>query len=207
MKRSAIKMGIHTFLKKIAILQRTKRFHYTLLLVMLIIGEPFLMVRTAPAFADSPKVKGIITAGSLGGTTATSYSVSGTPGSIVTYPMPFISNDLRGTAAGWNISITSTTLTGSAGTMPAGVSTIIGTTATCTTPGTCSNDILTNTITGPVALPSALETAPPAVKFFGTPASTGAGTYTVIPIISVSIPGGTLIGIYSSTVTLTISAI
>jgi hypothetical protein len=188
-------------------LYRAKYFHHSLLLMLLIIGGILLSEATTPAFADSPTVKGIITAGSLGGTTATSYSVTGTPGSTVTYPMPFISNDLRGTAAGWNISITSTTLTGSDGTMPTGVSTIIGTTAICTTSGTCSNDILTNTITGPIALPSALETAPPAVKFFGTPASTGAGTYTVIPIISVFIPGGTLIGIYSSTVTLTISAI
>jgi hypothetical protein len=188
-------------------LYRAKYFHHSLLLMLLIIEGILLSKATTPAFAGSPTVTGTIMVGSLGGTTATSYSFTGTPGSTITYPMPFISNDLRGTAAGWNISITSTTLTSSSGTIPAGVSTIIGTTATCTTPGTCSNDILTNTITGPVALPSALGTTPPAVKFFGTLASTGAGTYTVIPIISVSIPGGTLIGIYSSTVTLTISAI
>jgi hypothetical protein len=188
-------------------LYRAKYFHHSLLLMLLIIGGVLLSEATTPAFAGSPTVTGTIMVGSLGGTAATSYSFTGTPGSTVTYPMPFISNDLRGTAAGWNISITSTTLTGSAGTMPAGASTIIGTMATCTTPGTCSNDLLTNTITGPVALPSALEAAPPAIKFFGTPASTGAGTYTITPIISVFIPGGTLVGIYSSTVTLTISAI
>ena len=191
-------------------LHRTKRFHHVfkgdLLLVMLIIGGFLLPGADTRVFADTPTVNGTIIAGSLGGTTEVVYSITGTPGSTITYTMPFTSNDLRGTEAGWNLYITSTTFTGSAGTLPAGASTIIGTTVICTVATTCSNPTLTNTVKGAVALPSALETPPPAVEFFGTPASTGAGIYTVIPTITVVIPGGTLIGTYTSTIVLTISS-
>jgi hypothetical protein len=191
-------------------LHQTKRFHHIskgdLLLVMLIIEGFLLPGANTHAFADSPIVNGTIIAGSLGGTTEVSYNIIGTPGSTITYTMPFISNDLRGTEAGWNLYITSTTFTGSAGTIPAGASTIIGTTVICTVATTCSNPILTNTITGVVALPAALGTPPTAVEFFKTPASTGAGIYTVIPTITVVIPGGTLIGTYTSTIILTISS-
>jgi hypothetical protein len=191
-------------------LHQTKHFHHIskggLLLVMLLIGRFLVLGADLPAFADSPTVNGTIIAGSLGGNTEVSYSITGTPGSTITYTMPFTSNDLRGTEEGWHLSISSTTFTGSAGTMSAEASTILGTTASCTSPGTCSNPTLTNTITGIVSLPSALGTPPPAVEFFGTPASTGAGIYTIIPTISVVIPGGTLIGTYTSTIFLTISS-
>ena len=189
---------------------QTKHFHHMskggLLLVMLLIGRCLLPGATIPAFADSPTINGTIITGSLGGNTEVSYNITGTPGSTITFTMPFTSNDLRGTEEGWHLSISSTTFTGSAGTMPAEASTIVGTTATCTIPRTCSNPTLTNIITGVVALPSALGTPPPPVEFFGTPASTGAGIYTIIPTISVVIPGGTLIGTYTSTILLTISS-
>ena len=150
-------------------LHQTKHFHHIskggLLLVMLLIGRFLLSGADIRTFADSPTVNGTIIAGSLGGNTEVSYSIVGTPGSTITYTMPFTSNDLRGTEAGWNLYITSTTLTGSSGTLPVGASTIIGTTATCTIPGTCSTPILENTIKGVIALPSALGAPPLAVEF------------------------------------------
>ena len=140
---------------------QTKHFHHMskggLRLVMLLIGRCLLPGATIPAFADSPTINGTIITGSLGGNTEVSYNITGTPGSTITFTMPFTSNDLRGTEEGWHLSISSTTFTGSAGTMPAEASTIVGTTATCTIPRTCSNPTLTNIITGVVALPSARE--------------------------------------------------
>jgi hypothetical protein len=189
-------------------LSLTRHFHQfnkaAMLLAMLIVV--FTLAGTVtPAFADSPVVNGTITSGSLSESAGATYSFTGTPGSTITYTMPFTANDLTGAHVGWKLSITSTTLTGSAGTLPNNASTILGTTASCSVNGTCSDATLTNSITGAVPLPAA-STAPSAVQFFGTNTNTGAGTYTVTPTISVVLPGGLAAGGLSSVVTLTIAA-
>jgi hypothetical protein len=158
-----------------------------------------------PAFADSPQnttVTGTIGAGALTETINTAYTFSGTPGTTITYTMPFSISDFTGAAGGWNVTITSTPLTGSAGTLPNNASTITGTTATCTVSGTCSDATLSNAIITSVGVPAA-STAPTSVEFFRTASGTGAGTYTVTPTISVVLPGSLLAGSLSSTNTLT----
>ena len=134
-------------------LHLTKHFRHlyqgALLLVMIIGGGLLLPGVTTPAFADSPPVNGSVTGGAYSETSATSYSFSGTPGSIATYTMPFTSNDLSGSAAGWHLSITSTqfTSTTTSTPLPLNASSIASTTATCTVATTCSDPTLTNNIT------------------------------------------------------------
>lgn len=178
-----------------------------ILRLTMFIGGIFLLIGTAvtPTFADSPVVTGTITAGSLSETASTNYSFTGTPGSTVSFTMPFTANDFTGARAGWNLSITSTTFTGTAGTLPNDASTITGTTAACSTAGTCSDATLTNNVVGSVGLPAG-TTAPTPVKFFGTATSTASGTYVVTPTISVVLPGGLKAGTLASTMTLTIAA-
>jgi hypothetical protein len=187
----------------------TKRFHHlpksALLLVMLIIGG--LLLPGVGAFADTPVVNGTVNAGSLSETASGPYSFTGTPGTTATYTMPFSVSDTTGGAAGWNITITSTTLTYTSHTIPATASTITAVSNVCTAGGAagvnCMQSPLTNTVTPPIAVPAA-TTAPTAVKFFSIAAAAASGVYTITPTISVVIPAVTFLAAYSSTVTLSI---
>jgi hypothetical protein len=204
-------------------LHQTNYFHNlyrSVLLLMIFIGGGFLLPGAiTPTFAATPTptpsfpltptppiVTGSIIPGFLT-LVANAYSFSGTPGSIITYPMPFEVDDLRGGLLGWNLSITSTQFTsGTTSTpLPIDASLITGTMATCAAATTCSDASVTNTDSQNAAIPAAPTTPPgtPGV-FFSTGAGKGAGTYTVTPTISVFIPGRTQIGTYTSTVTLAI---
>jgi Concanavalin A-like lectin/glucanases superfamily/NHL repeat len=131
---------------------------------------------------------------------AANASFSGTVGHTVTYTLPIALTYQLASAPGWSISITSTTLTSGANTLPTTASTITSVTGICVT--TCTPTTLTNTVSGfPITLPAA-TTAPTAVKFLGTAASTGIGAYTVTPTISVKIPISAKLGSYTSVVTL-----
>jgi hypothetical protein len=131
-------------------------------------------------------------------------SFAGSLGSTATYTLPIALTDQIIPAPGWSISITSTTLfDGVSHYLPTTASAITAVTGACTTSGTCSSDLLTNTTTNlPVSLPAG-TTAPGAIRFFGTAAGTGTGVYTVTPTISVTIPYTVPIGTYTSTITLT----
>jgi hypothetical protein len=160
-----------------------------------------------PALADGPLVTGTIDAGLLSETSPAAEAFVGTPGGTSTYTIPIAASDLTGSGSGWNLTITSTTFTSGANTLPTTASTITGVTANCvgTVPLNCSNSTLTNTITSLPTVPAA-TIVPTAVKFFGTAAGTGKGTYTVTPTISVAIPAATQLGAYLSTVTLAIAS-
>ncbi len=141
-------------------------------------------------------------AGSLGLTHGATASISDTlDGSdqSASYTVPLSVTDARGTGAGWNLTITSTTFTDSSShTLATTASTITGVTSACVNGGTCTNP--TSTITYPLTVPAATS-APAAVKLFNASANTGMGRFTITPSINVAIPGNSYAGTYNSTVT------
>ncbi len=134
---------------------------------------------------------------------AANATFSGTVGTTVIYTLPISLAYQLTPAPGWNLSITSTTLTSGANTLPTTGSTITSVAGFCSASGTCSSNLLTNTISSfPMTLPAG-TTAPTAVKFLGTIAGSGTGAYTVTATISVNIPAIAKTGTYTSTITLT----
>jgi hypothetical protein len=120
-----------------------------------------------------------------------------------TYTIPLTVQDTRGTGAGWNLTITSTTFSTGGGTpnlLATNASALTGVTSACVS-GTCTNP--TNAQTFPATVPAA-TTAPAAVKFFNSAASTGMGKFTITPTIGVFVPQNSIGGAYSSTVTLAV---
>jgi hypothetical protein len=190
-------------------LHQIKRSYHILLLVMLIIERLLLPAIATPTFADSPTVNGTITTGTLTESATGTYSFSGTPGSTVTFTMPFLVYDMTGGAVGWNITITSTQFTSGNHTLPVTALTVTGTSGACTLGGSAGvncmqSPTLTNTIVAPVAIPAATGTAPTAVRFFAIAAASASGIYTITPTISVTIPAFTFIATYTSVITLSI---
>lgn len=154
----------------------------------------------------------VVTAQGTVSGTLLSASTSATPSftanldsgdSTQTYTVPITIQDTRGTGAGWNLTITSTTFT-TGGVTPKTLSntasSLTGTTSSCST-GTCTNPA--NAQTYPIAVPAA-AIAPTAVKFFNTTADNGMGRFTVTPTIGVTVPQNAFAGTYSSTVTVSV---
>lgn len=120
-----------------------------------------------------------------------------------TYTIPLTVQDTRGTGAGWNLTVTSTTFSTGGGTpnlLATNASALTGVTSACAT-GTCTNP--TNAQTYPSTVPAA-TTAPAAVKFFNSAAGTGMGKFTVTPTIGVFVPQSSFAGSYSSTLTVAV---
>ena len=164
------------------------------------------------AFADSGTGATVaITGGSLSETGPS--SVSATPVTLTgddqttTYALGLTVNDPRGNAAGWNLTITSTTFTGTASS-----SNQLSTTASSinTAPtfacisggGHCTSP--NNSIGYPVGVPAGSPTAPTAVKFFNAASGSGLGKFTITPIVTISIPANTIADTYTSTVSVAI---
>lgn len=119
------------------------------------------------------------------------------------YTVPLTVQDTRGSGAGWNLTVTSTTFStggGSPRALATNASSLTGVTTACAA-GTCTNP--SNAQTYPVAMPAA-STAPTAVKFFNTTADNGMGRFTVTPTVAVAVPQNAFAGTYSSTVTLSV---
>ena len=141
-------------------------------------------------------------AGSLslsnGATASISDTLDGTD-QTVGYTLPLSITDARGSGAGWNLTLTSTTFNDGAGhTLSTSASTIASVAMACQGGGSCTN--ATNAITYPVTVPAA-ATAPAAVKIFNAAANTGMGRFTITPTINVAIPGNSFSGSYTSTLT------
>ncbi|MBA2283929.1 MAG: WxL domain-containing protein [Ktedonobacteraceae bacterium] len=174
---------------------------FALLTIMTLSGS-------ALAFADGPVVTATITGGSLTETTATTQAPSATLAGVdqaVTYTIPITLTDLRGTGAGWNLTITSTQFTTGGGTphlLDTSASHITGVTSAHV--GTDGYTDPTNSITYAPLLVPAGTTAPTAVKFFNAALTTGLGTFTVTPTVSIALPANTFAGSYTSTVTLAV---
>jgi hypothetical protein len=161
------------------------------------------LVLAAVAVAGTVTATATVTgAGSLslsnGSTASISDTLDGTDQSV-NYTLPLTMNDLRGSGAGWNLTMTSTTFTNGTQTLGTTASSIASATSSCTAGGTCTNP--TNSISYPLTIPAA-ATAPAAVKVFNAAANTGMGRFTVTPSINVSIPGNSYAGTYTSTLTI-----
>jgi len=149
-----------------------------------------------------------VTAGTLSLSTSATPSVSVTldgTDKTPTYTLPMTVNDATGSGTGWNVTVTSTTFTSGAPvhTLSTSASSVTGVTSTCAGGTTCTNP--TNSIGYPLTVPAA-GTAPTAVKLFNAAANSGMGRFTVTPSISVSVPGNSFAGTYSSTVTVAVAS-
>ncbi|MBK5220624.1 MAG: WxL domain-containing protein [Thermoleophilia bacterium] len=159
----------------------------------------------ASALAATATPTGTVTAGSLSLTTTAaptfSTTLNGTD-QTPTYPLPLTIEDLTGTGAGWNTTITSTEFT-TGGETPHTLSTtassMTGVTNACVEGAACTDP--TNAIAYPLSVPAG-AIAPAAVKFFNAAAETGMGVFTNTPTVGVSIPADTYAGTYTSTITL-----
>jgi hypothetical protein len=110
--------------------------------------------------------------------------------------------DGRGSGAGWNITATSTTFTTGSVTLSTTATTVQTTpTLACDAGATCL--LATNSISYPYTLPAA-SVAPTATKVFNSAANTGMGDQTVTVTWTLTLPGNTLAGTYTSTWTLSL---
>ncbi len=161
------------------------------------------LVLAAVAIAGTVTATATVTgAGSLSLSHGTAASVTDTldgTDQTVNYTLPLTMNDLRGTGAGWNLTMTSTAFSNGSQTLATNASSIASATSSCTAGGTCTNP--TNSISYPLTIPAA-ATAPAAVKVFNAAANTGMGRFTITPSINVSIPGNSYAGSYTSTLTI-----
>lgn len=138
------------------------------------------------------------------GSTA-SFSASLDSGdALPAYSIPITLLDTRTGASaglGWNLTITSTTLTTGTHSLPATATKVTGVTATCANGGLCVAP--TNGTTYPVAVPAG-SVAPTAVKFASVAAGTGEGAFSMPASMSVSVPQNSFAGSYTSIVTIAV---
>jgi hypothetical protein len=162
------------------------------------------LIATAVALAGNITATATVSgAGALGlshGGTATvgPVTIDGTD-QTVNYTVPLSITDARGSGAGWNATVTSTSFNdGSGHNLGTTASSVSGVSSACVAGGSCTAP--TNAISYPLTVPAG-ATAPAAVKLFNAATSTGMGRFTVTPTIGVSVPGNAFAGTYSSTVT------
>jgi len=159
------------------------------------------LVLAAVALAGTVTATATVTgAGSMsltnGSTAAISDTLDGTDQSVV-WTLPLTVVDARGSGAGWNLTVTSTTFNdGASHTLATGASQMTAVSSSCNGGGSCSNP--TNSITYPMTVPAAAS-APAAVKLFNSASASGMGRFTVTPSITTTIPGNAYAGSYTST--------
>jgi hypothetical protein len=168
-----------------------------------------LVVAAALAFPTSSLAAtatstGTVEGGSLSLTTtaapAFSAILNGTD-QTPTYTLPLTIEDLRGSGAGWNATITSTQFTTGGetpNTLSASASSITGVTNVCAEGSSCTDP--TNAVGYPLTVPAGAGAE--AVKFFNAAEGTGMGVFSNTPTVAVSIPADTYAGTYTSTITL-----
>lgn len=159
------------------------------------------------AFADSSTgATVVVNAGTL--TEAGPTSVSATAVTLngsdqtTTYSLGLTVNDARGSGAGWDLTITSTTFTTGSHSLSTVASNVnAAPTVSCASGTTCTNP--TNGVTYPLGVPAA-ATAPTPVKLFNSAANAGMGNFTITPTVTLSIPANTFTGSYTSTVSVAV---
>ncbi|HEV2581755.1 MAG TPA: hypothetical protein VGT44_12950 [Ktedonobacteraceae bacterium] len=129
---------------------------------------------------------------------------------MVNYSLPITVIDARGSGAGWNLMITSTTFQlvehdkhASTNQLPANASSVVGVSASCGTNSTCTGP--TNGVIYPLLVPAG-TTPPPPVKFFDATTQSGLGKFNIVMMVNVTVPASTERGIYTSTLTITIAS-
>lgn len=161
---------------------------------------------TAPAFADTASVA--VTGGTLALTTSTNAATPVTITGVdqtTSYTVDMTATDPTGTGNGWNITMTSTTLTNGSRTLANGASTIAARpSVSCFAGSTCTTATDGSVVTYPYTVPAA-ATAPTATKVFSAAAASGLGKMSFSPVVSVALPANNLYaGTYTSTVTFAI---
>jgi hypothetical protein len=159
----------------------------------------------------------VASAAALAGTLTATATVAGTAGVSLSLPAnPSISDtldgtdqtvsyapvlgvlDARGTGAGWNLQISSTTFSdGATHTLAPG---IVNSAAQACHSGSSCTAAVNSGITLPLTITST------AAKFFNAASLSGLGKIDVTPTINVAIPGNTYAGTYTATVTLAATA-
>jgi hypothetical protein len=105
-------------------------------------------------------------------------------------------NDSTGTGTGWNVTLTSTTFTVAARTLPDNSVTDTAASGACDPGGACT--LATNSVAYPVTVPSA-STAPTAVKILNAAVNTGLGAQTWTHSMSLTLLASVKAGTYTST--------
>src|SRR5436853_5893529 len=144
---------------------KKQSFFYLGLFVILVLA----LVGTAiAAFADSSTgATATVNAGNLSesgpaNVSATPVTLDGTD-KTTSYALALTLIDARGSGAGWNLTITSTTFTSGSNSLATSASSITAApTASCNSGSSCTNP--TNSVSYPVTAPAG-TTAPTAVKF------------------------------------------
>lgn len=178
--------------------------HRTRSLVGGVLVAAVALVFPASSLAATATSTGTIEGGSLSLTTSAAPTFSATlDGSdqTATYTLPLTIEDLRGSGAGWNATITSTQFTTggeTSHTLSTSASSITGVTNACAEGGSCTAP--TNAVGYPLTVPAGAEAE--AVKFFNAAEGTGLGVFSNTPTVAVSIPADTYAGTYTSTITL-----
>jgi hypothetical protein len=123
--------------------------------------------------------------------------------STQTYPVDLTVEDTRtGTGAGWQLQVTSTTLTTGTHSLATTATDITAiSTAACNNLGPCT--LPTNSVTYPVGVPAAAS-APTAVKFANAAATTGRSRIDWSATFAVDVPQNAFAGSYTSTVTISV---
>jgi hypothetical protein len=174
------------------------------LILIPVIAALVLASVASAATSDTTVVTATVSAGPAvsaadGGSPTFALTLNGAD-QTTTYTLPVIVTDATGSGSGWNLTITSTTLTTSGGaTFPTSASTITGVTAGCAANSTCT--LPTNQVSNSNLAVPAGSTAPGAVKFYDATASTGRGTVNVNATVQVAVPANVLAGSYTSTIT------
>ena len=163
------------------------------------------LVFTAVAFAGNVTATATVSAGNSGNLSLSlpsnpsiSDTLDGTD-QTANYSLGLGLSDVRGSGAGWNLTITSTAFTDGTHSLASTASAITGVSSGCVSGGSCTSP--TNSLSYPLTVPAAAS-APAAVKLFNAAANSGMGRFTVTPTIDVTIPGNAYAGSYSSTVTI-----
>ena len=185
---------------------RSMRFYFVFFLILtMAVGGSAIA-----AFADSGTGATVaVNAGNLsesGPSTVSATSVTLTGDDQTTsYALGLAVTDARGNSAGWNLTITSTTFTGTNvnNQLSTGASSIdaVPTVACASVGNHCTNPV--NGITYPVGVPAG-ATAPTPVKFFNAAANSGLGKFAITPTVTIAIPASTIADTYSSTVSVAV---
>ena len=157
------------------------------------------MLLAGPAGAATVPGTATLGAGTLDFTAPASVAFSGSlsgTDQVLTADQALDVRDNTGTAAGWNITLTTTTFTNGSDTLPTNALSNTGATGQCDATVTCT--LATNGLSYPVAVPAGAS-APTAVKILSAAAGTGMGGQTWTHAMALAVPANARAGTYSST--------
>lgn len=158
------------------------------------------------AHAASVEVQATVTRGDLSTTfppsvmTLPTANLDNGGDQVVYLDLPFIVEDMRGNGAGWSLHVASNGFWQDLAPMPGTSASFVQATTSCRGHGRCTLPAAANPY--PVALP---DTAAP-VRFFRAQPGSGMGTTDVSARMAVTVPGNSLVGAFTTTLTLTQAA-